>query len=76
MVTCMQTTVFLFVVRFKDIFGSCDALSKEIDALKSELPSDSQLVFCHNDLLCGNLIYNEKNGLQVIFRIPPLAPLC
>lgn len=25
--------------------------------------SRSPLVFCHNDLLCGNLIYNEDAGV-------------
>jgi ethanolamine kinase len=48
--------------RFQEIFGSLNVLKDEVRALQLELPSDSPLVFCHNDLLCGNLIYNDVNG--------------
>ena len=36
---------------------------REITELKMELKNlQCPLVFCHNDLLTGSLIYNERNG--------------
>ena len=43
--------------KFKEISNAFDVLKDEVRALQLELPSCSRLVFCHNDLLCGNLIY-------------------
>ena len=30
---------------------------------------DSPVVFCHNDLLCGNFIYNEEKGSQCMYTV-------
>ena len=50
--------------RYLRIFGgSTDALKREVKELTIELEKlSSPLVFCHNDLLCGNIIYNEREG--------------
>jgi ethanolamine kinase len=46
--------------RFSQIFGSLSIVSDEVDALQLELQQPGEeLVFCHNDLLCGNLIYDS-----------------
>jgi len=38
-----------------------DQYTKELDFLESSLvPLDSKVVFCHNDLLCGNILYESK----------------
>ena len=50
-------------LRFKEIFGTVATLQEEVDALQLELrATDPPLVFCHNDLLCGNLIYDKTSG--------------
>ncbi|CAI8035050.1 Ethanolamine kinase 2 [Geodia barretti] len=49
--------------KFQEIFGSLAVVSEEVDALQMELrQSESSLVFCHNDLLCGNLIFDSSTG--------------
>ncbi|XP_003387510.1 PREDICTED: probable ethanolamine kinase [Amphimedon queenslandica] len=41
--------------------GSTDPLKREVEELTIELEKlSSPLVLCHNDLLCGNIIYNEE----------------
>ena len=54
----------LFLFRYQEIYGgSTDPLRREITELKMELNNlQCPLVFCHNDLLAGNLIYNERLG--------------
>ena len=48
---------------FVELFGSKDILQQEVDSLKEELDKlQCPLVLCHNDLLLGNIIYNEDNG--------------
>ena len=71
---CMHIHVINFTAcitpfRFQEIFGSISVLSEEIDALKVELQSGFPLVFCHNDLLCGNLIYNDVSGMPLLLYI-------
>ena len=62
-------SLFYFGSRFKEIFNSLSVLSDEVDSLKSELSkSQTELVFCHNDLLCGNLIYNDIMGMSLIWE--------
>eukprot|EP01134_Creolimax_fragrantissima_P002060 CFRG2060T1 len=40
---------------------SLDDIRQEIFELRQHLDSlDSPVVFCHNDLLCNNILYNEK----------------
>ncbi|XP_072504229.1 ethanolamine kinase 2 isoform X2 [Notamacropus eugenii] len=42
---------------------SVEVLEQEMTWLKEHLSQlDSPVVFCHNDLLCKNIIYNEKKG--------------
>ncbi|XP_051854527.1 ethanolamine kinase 2 isoform X1 [Antechinus flavipes] len=42
---------------------SVEVLEQEMAWLKEHLSQlDSPIVFCHNDLLCKNIIYNEKKG--------------
>lgn len=60
---CLDSTVGR---RFKEIFSSLSVVSDEVESLRSELlKSQSELVFCHNDLLCGNLIYNDVTGMSL-----------
>lgn len=49
-------------------FGSLAKLRREYESLKSNLLStESPLVFAHNDLLLGNVIYNkEQNTISFI----------
>ena len=48
---------------FQKVIGSLDTLRGQYQWLRGVLKdSRSPLVFCHNDLLCGNLIYNEDAG--------------
>lgn len=38
-------------------------LERELAWLKEHLPQlDSPVVFCHNDLLCKNIIYDSSKG--------------
>ena len=47
--------------KFNETFGSLCELKKEVDEMKSLLLTfKSPLVFCHNDLQFGNLIYDER----------------
>ncbi|XP_055389828.1 ethanolamine kinase [Condylostylus longicornis] len=49
--------------RVSKIFSSISALRKEFEELYKILEKlDSPLVFCHNDLLLGNVIYNENSN--------------
>ncbi|XP_050671402.1 ethanolamine kinase isoform X2 [Leptidea sinapis] len=49
--------------RFASSFGSKTRLWIEFERLKSHLMrTESPLVFAHNDLLLGNVIYNDCNG--------------
>lgn len=48
---------------FKRLFGSIETYRKEIEEIEQVMRTlKSPLVFCHNDLLSGNLIYNQKRG--------------
>ncbi|CAG4940598.1 unnamed protein product [Colias eurytheme] len=49
--------------RFANSFGTITRLRIEFERLKSHLiTTESPIVFAHNDLLLGNVIYNENNG--------------
>lgn len=44
-------------------FGSLTKLRIEFERLKSQLTkTESPIVFAHNDLLLGNVIYNKDEG--------------
>ena len=48
---------------FKDTFGSIDVVKRDIEEAKQKLSEfTSPIVFCHNDLLIGNLIFDEETG--------------
>ncbi|XP_045763880.1 ethanolamine kinase [Maniola jurtina] len=50
-------------VRFTNSFGSITRLRIEFERLKSHLiKTESPIVFAHNDLLLGNVIYDESKG--------------
>lgn len=45
------------------MFGNKEVLQGEVAGLKAELDKlDCPLVMSHNDLLLGNVIYDEDNG--------------
>ncbi|XP_049865022.1 ethanolamine kinase [Pectinophora gossypiella] len=49
--------------RFVSSFGSITRLRIEFERLKSHLTkTESPIVFAHNDLLLGNVIYNQDEG--------------
>ncbi|KAL5502998.1 hypothetical protein EMCRGX_G009871 [Ephydatia muelleri] len=48
---------------FQRVIGTLDTLRTQYQWLRGVLRDcRSPQVFCHNDLLCGNLIYNEDSG--------------
>ena len=48
---------------FKETFGSIDVVRRDIEEAKQKLSEfTSPIVFCHNDLLIGNLIFDEETG--------------
>ena len=75
--------VIIFLFRYQELYGgSTDSLRAEVTQLTKELDKlDSCLVFCHNDLLTGNLIYNKQNGrlymymcyLYIIYLLESIA---
>ena len=69
---CLLTLITYF--RYQEIYnGSTDTLEQEVKELTIELNKlDSPLVFCHNDLLCGNVIYNEKEGMIGVIHVVAL----
>lgn len=49
--------------QFEATIKPISALRQEVEVLKAHLESlGSPIVFCHNDLLLKNIIYNEKKG--------------
>lgn len=51
------------VSSFRETIGSTDVIEKELVEMKSVLAKcQSPIVFCHNDLLCANFIYNKEKG--------------
>ncbi|XP_070545797.1 ethanolamine kinase 1-like [Ptychodera flava] len=47
--------------RFQENIPSYDQLGKEIEELETKLvPLNSPIVFCHNDLSSGNIVYDEQ----------------
>ena len=54
---------------FKETFGSIDNVIKDIEEAKQKLSElSSPIVFCHNALLIGNLIFDEETGVCVCER--------
>lgn len=71
---CMCLLIIITYFRYQEIYnGSTDTLEQEVKELTIELNKlDSPLVFCHNDLLCGNVIYNEKEGMIGVIHVVAL----
>ncbi|XP_070569903.1 ethanolamine kinase 1-like [Ptychodera flava] len=47
--------------RFQENIPDYDQLGKEVEELETKLvPLNSPIVFCHNDLLLGNIVYEEQ----------------
>ncbi|XP_070569904.1 ethanolamine kinase 1-like [Ptychodera flava] len=47
--------------RFQENIPSYDQLGREVEELETKLvPLNSPIVFCHNDLLLGNIVYDEQ----------------
>ncbi len=50
---------------FEEGVASIAILRKELVEMKGILSECvSPIVFCHNDLLCGNFIYDEDKGMK------------
>ena len=55
--------VLYFPFRFEKQAPSKAKLKEEIELLQSVLlKHDCPVVFCHNDLLCKNIVYDETKG--------------
>ncbi|XP_070545793.1 ethanolamine kinase 1-like isoform X2 [Ptychodera flava] len=53
--------------RFQENIPSYDQLGKEIEELETKLvPLNSPIVFCHNDLSSGNIVYDEQTDIAFI----------
>lgn len=67
----IHVILLLLYFSFVEDVGSLDELKRELDEMKLVLKeSQSPVVFCHNDLCSGNIIYNHKTGVRV--RVLPL----
>ena len=54
----------LLVIRMKQLIGSRDMLRRECQELSSHLDElKSPIVFCHNDLMCKNMIFSKETGI-------------
>ena len=60
---CLSLCLSLSISRFRETFGSLEPLRVEVQDMTEELNRlNLPNVFCHNDLLSGNLIYNAQEG--------------
>ena len=51
----------------KKLIGSVEELRRECDELKSHLDQlNSPVVFCHNDVQYGNMIYSPDEGMVFV----------
>ena len=56
-------TLIVSLVRMKKLIGSREELRKECQGLSSHLDElSSPVVYCHNDLICQNIIFLEEKG--------------
>ncbi len=64
-VVLLINRVFLHC-RLVESVGSINELQHEMDEMKKELMfAQSPVVFCHNDLTAGNIIYNKDTGTGI-----------
>ena len=57
------------VISFQEAFGSVDKVRRDIEEAKQKLSElSSPIVFCHNDLLVANFIYDEDAGMLLGLR--------
>ena len=71
----------LLLVRMNRLIGSREQMMKECQELSSHLEEfNSPVVFCHNDLMCKNIIYSEEKGIvdwtQVVNTACTKSSLC
>ena len=54
--------------RFQEQVPTIEQLHVEVENLANQVNSFSnkKIVFCHNDLLCANYVFDEQNGKLVI----------
>ncbi|XP_070569900.1 ethanolamine kinase 1-like isoform X7 [Ptychodera flava] len=53
--------------RFKENIPNYDQLGKELEELETKLVQlNSPTVFCHNDLVLANIVYDEQTSLHVV----------
>ncbi|XP_070569897.1 ethanolamine kinase 1-like isoform X4 [Ptychodera flava] len=54
-------------IRFKENIPNYDQLGKELEELETTLVQlNSPIVFCHNDLLLANIVYDEQTNVAFI----------
>ena len=52
-------------------------MRRELEMLQRELDSvESPVVFCHNDLLPANIVYDEKKGGLRLIKLNNLRTIC
>ena len=56
--------------RFQEQVPTIEQLHIEVENLANQVNSFSnkKIVFCHNDLLCANYVFDEQNGKLIIFN--------
>ena len=66
------------LLSFQRVIGTLDTLRTQYQWLRGVLRDcRSPQVFCHNDLLCGNLIYNEDSGVVgVAIKVVGVTSMC
>jgi len=70
-------SLVVYCDRYKTEVRSKPQLKRELEDLQRQLePLGSPVVFCHNDLLLGNIVYNDKKGRWQIALYPYLLAEC
>ena len=56
--------------RFQEQVPTIEQLHIEVENLANQVNSfsDKKIVFCHNDLLCANYVFDEQNGKLIMFN--------
>ena len=61
--TTYSLSVFLFF-RYVSLIQPKQVLKEELEELRKHLEAlNSPIVFCHNDPVLGNIIYNKQKGM-------------
>ena len=59
--------VFIRLEEIKAEFGDLRVATSSLLSVLEK--AGSPVVFCHNDLLCGNVLVNRKNGTCVVVYV-------